>query len=93
MENTFYAKLHADKSKNPVMKVYRYLTLDECKRLSNHCQVIDKYGNIREVKITSVKTWKTRPDVLVGWKYGLYEYGSELLKRDSDNRFFVVEVE
>lgn len=29
------------------------------------------------VKVTSVKTWKTRPDaVLVKWKFGLYDYGS-----------------
>ena len=35
-------------------------------------------GNRREarLKITSVKTWKTRPaQILIGTKYGLYEFG------------------
>lgn len=30
----------------------------------------------RHVKVTSVKTWKTRPnDVRVRWQYGLYTHG------------------
>ncbi len=34
-------------------------------------------GTARKAKVTSVKTWKTRPDeVLVNTKRGLYEYGA-----------------
>lgn len=44
-----------------------------------HCQAIDIYGKLRNVKITSIKTWKTRSDIEIHWKYGLYEYGYSLL--------------
>lgn len=95
MINTFEAKLHNDRK--GIMRQYRYLTPDECKTFGTysprHCQMIDKYGDIREVKITSVKTWKTRPDIEVRWKYGLYEYGAELITPNRPNQFFVKEVE
>jgi hypothetical protein len=55
--------------------------------------VCDDNGRIAEVKITSVKTWKTRPDVGVGWKYGLYEYGRETFTPTRENVFFVSEVD
>jgi hypothetical protein len=31
-------------------------------------------GTARRYKITSIKRWKTKPDVLIGLKRGLYEY-------------------
>jgi len=31
-------------------------------------------GSLRRYKITSLKTWKTRDDILIGLKRGLYEY-------------------
>lgn len=88
--NTFKAASRYDKKSTE--KEYRLLTLEECKKLSGHCDVIDRNGKIAHVKITSLKTWKTRQDVKVGWKFGLYEYGQELITNDSDNRFFVIEV-
>lgn len=68
------AKMRNDKRKNPTMISYRVLTNDECKALSGHCHILDQNGNIAQVKITSVKTWKTRPDIEVNCKYGLYEF-------------------
>jgi hypothetical protein len=82
-----------DKSKNPTKKEYRFLTLEECKKLSSHAEAMDQHGRIARVAITSIKTWKTRIDVLVGWKFGLYEYGKELITCDNDNRFFVASVD
>jgi hypothetical protein len=34
-------------------------------------------GTATRVRITSVKTWKTRPtEFQIGWKYGMYDYGT-----------------
>lgn len=88
---SFKASSHYDRSKNPEVKEYEFLTLEECKHLSGHADVVDKNGKIAHVRITSMKTWKTRPDVQVGWKYGMYEFGKELITCDADNRFFVKE--
>jgi len=94
MQETFEAVSRYDRHANPEKKCYRFLTLNECKALDsgNHAQILDQFGRVAEVKITSVKTWKTRPDVQIGWKFGLYEYGKELITQDSDNRFLVTEV-
>lgn len=36
----------------------------------------NKKGQPHAAKVTSIKTWKTRPlDVLISWKHGLYTYG------------------
>ncbi len=53
------------------------LTLDNWKERKEGYQwaALDRSGNLRHIKITSIKTWKTRPNVVVHWKYGLYEYG------------------
>jgi len=90
--NTITATLRSDKRKNPEVKTYRFLTADECRSLTGRVKALDQFGKIGEVTITSVKTWKTRPEVQVNWKFGLYEYGKELIETDEDNRFFVAEV-
>lgn len=36
---------------------------------------LDVHGCWRNIKVTSIKTWKRRPEIEVHWKYGLYEYG------------------
>lgn len=48
----------------------------------SNCKAIDINGFLRDVKITSIKTWKTRSDIEIHWKYGLYEYGESLLTSD-----------
>jgi hypothetical protein len=90
--STFTAKLRSDKRKNPEMKVYRHLTIAECKALHGYAMAVDRHGDIARVQITSIKTWKTRPEFEVRWKFGMYEFGRELITRDEDNRFFVIEV-
>lgn len=49
---------------------------------NSHCKAIDMQGNLRDVKITSIKIWKTKSDIEIHWKYGLYDYGSSLLTSD-----------
>jgi len=69
---SFKASLRSNK--NTEMKEYEYLTLPECEHLSGHCLVLDRNGNVATVKIISVKTWKTRPDVKIGWKYRIVRW-------------------
>ena len=67
--------MRSDKRKNPQQVEYEFLTFAECKSLHGHACILDRQGKIANVKITSVKTWKTRPDELeVHCKFGLYEY-------------------
>lgn len=64
------------KAGRPMLTV-RYLTLAEIQALptNGHAQILANDGCVRNVKITSVHLWKTRPqDVHVGVKYGMYEY-------------------
>jgi hypothetical protein len=91
--DTFQAVMRGDRHARPETKTYRFLTRDECKLLKEKVLVRDQYGRIGQVKILSVQVWKTRPDVKVSWKYGLYDYGKELIATDSDNKFFVAEVQ
>lgn len=55
---------------------FREMTIGEAKQLSGDTvwfRSID--GSARRAKVTSVKTWKRQPHkVLVGIKYGMYEY-------------------
>lgn len=84
--------MRSDGRKNPESVEYELLSFDECKKLAieSHCDVLDKNGKICRVKITSVKTWKTRPnELLIGWKFGMYEYGKEEINPDNPNEFFV----
>ena len=67
--------MRSDKRKNPEQVEYELLTFAECKSLTGHAYILDRAGKIANVKITSVKTWKTRPDEIeVHCKFGLYEY-------------------
>lgn len=56
------------------------MTLEEAKNLKVG-QIIYQYsvfnadGSLRRWKVTSIKTWKTKPEkVLIGVKHGLYAY-------------------
>lgn len=87
--------MRSDRRKNPERVAYEFLTFEECKNLGSesHCHILDNNGKIAQVKITSVKTWKTRPnELLIGWKFGLYEYGKFLAcfnMGKCNNGFFV----
>jgi hypothetical protein len=71
-------KLNSDKRKNPEMKEYRSITLEEAKNLDSvsHCLVLLNNGNVGTVKINGkVKRWKREIDrIEIPIKYGLYEY-------------------
>ena len=84
----------SDRRKNPAPVAYRVLTNDEAAGLAGHAHCLDQYGKIGEVKITSVKTWKTRPGYAdVHWKYGMYEYGIESVRPGNPQTFFIELVE
>jgi hypothetical protein len=72
------AILHSDlKKKNPKQHNYAALTLEDYKALStgDHVYFVTRHGTLAQAKVTSVKTWKTRPgDVDVNLKYGLRVY-------------------
>ena len=65
-----------DRSKNATFGNFRELAFSEISA-GSHVKAVDLSGIAwRNVKITSIKTWKRRPtDCEVHWKYGLYEYG------------------
>ena len=85
--------MRSDRRKNPEQVEYEYLTFDECKALTNHCHILDREGKIAQVKITSVKTWKTRPDEIeVHCKFGLYEYFTVKIIRDIANNAELVRI-
>ena len=90
---TVTANKRNNRHANPEKREFRFATLEECKKLHGRVTVLDTLGDWCEVSITSVKTWKTRPDVQIGWKYGLYQYGKELITSDLDNHFFVIPTE
>ena len=49
------------------------ITLDQAKKLSVGSIIYESHN--RRLKITSIKTWKTRPnDVEIHCKFGLYRY-------------------
>ncbi len=56
------------------------MTLNEAKTLKNgdyihHVTKKNHDGTPMRARVTSVKTWKTRPnEVLIGVKHGLYDY-------------------
>lgn len=67
--------MRGDKRKNSSIVNYEVLTFDECKALGGHTYILDRNNRIARVKITSIKTWKTRPTELeIHCKYGLYEF-------------------
>lgn len=72
--------MHRDiRSKHPKTYQIARLTLAEAKELKSgdHVLFITRYGTLANAKVTSIKTWKTRPgDCSIGLKYGLYEYFS-----------------
>jgi hypothetical protein len=52
------------------------LSFDECKALSGYSLVFWYHTNkVHRVKITSVKTWKRRPEIEVHYKHGMFDYG------------------
>lgn len=81
-----------DKRVNPEIREYRILTNEECKKLSGHALILDQSGKVARIKITSVKTWKTRPDIEVKCQFGLYEWFTVRLSDKVQNTELVEEV-
>lgn len=92
MAKTFFARSGYASRHTEAKREYRFLTLEECKNLTGRVPFLDADDRVREMKITSVRTYKRRPDVVVRWKYGLYVYGQRVLRSDEDNNLFIVEV-
>lgn len=58
------------------LKEYHEINYQDCKNIGPHALCISVYGDVIRVKITSIKTWKRKPDIQIGLKYGLYEYAT-----------------
>ncbi len=85
------ASYRGDRHAFPVEHEVRYLSFEECSQIAQYSRVnvLDRYGRIAEVKITSIKRWKTHPEIEIRWKYGLYEYGGECLSPGTTSRLFI----
>ena len=67
------------KNRKEIVTIQKYarLSLDDMKQISQGDRIdfLSRQGAIKQVTVTSIKTWKTRPnDIRLGLKYGLYEY-------------------
>ena len=61
--------------KNPTMLSYREATVDEYRNASGHVKILTRQGTIANAKVNGKpQTWKTRNDVRVPLKYGMYEF-------------------
>lgn len=88
--NTGYvsASLRSDRRKYPETRLYRYLSYQELKDKqnyyrSNHILLLDQNGKVARVKVTSIKTWKRKPDLEIHCQFGLYEFFVETVTPDS----------
>ena len=73
--NTVTAKSgYANRQKDPE-RTYPIMTSEQARKLYSgaHVSFLDRNDTVRTAKVTSVKTWKTRPDVEIHIKYGMYE--------------------
>lgn len=84
-------KMRGDRRVHPERVFCELLTLEECKavKAGSRVKVLDKNGAVAEVTVTSVKTWKTRPEFVVKCKFGLYEFFSVEIGPDFPNMSFV----
>jgi hypothetical protein len=75
------------KQKTEVVHNYIRLTLEDMKSLKvgDSVPFLTRQDQVKEVKVTSVKTWKTRKDIRLGLKYGLYEYSYARAKVDGED--------
>lgn len=94
MEKSIYftAFLRSDKKVKPTGRLYRFLTYKECRALPSHAEILDRSGRVATVKITSIKTWKTRPDLEIHCKFGLYEFFEVTVTPERVNCEFVKEI-
>ena len=68
---------HYDRKKSRPLLTWEFLTFEEVKALHAgdrpHFQT--SLGDIAQVKVTSIKTWKTRPgNIHLGVKYGQFDF-------------------
>ena len=69
-----------DRTKKPRRAKFRPMSTYQAKRLTygDHAWILANDGTARRVKINGQpKTWKTRPDVHVPLKYGMYEFATD----------------
>lgn len=91
----FSAVLHGEsRKKEKPLHSWEYLSLEECKNLCQNgsCYAKADDGEIIRMKVTSVHTWKTRPDVRLRVQYGLYQHYEFTFSPEIPNQTFVKEV-
>jgi hypothetical protein len=66
-----------DRKKNPTMIEVKELSFDELLQIKHgqHIEVLAWNDYLSTVKVTSIDTWKRRPDdMTIHCKFGLYDY-------------------
>lgn len=81
-----------NRNKTPEMLEFRKMTREETLAVHGTIWIVANDGKARNVKVTSVKTWKRSPDrVEIGLKYGMYEFATFNLAEAMER--FLVRVE
>lgn len=74
---TFRASMGGDRHVRPTLYTWRYMTLTEVLALDTRSSpyFVDRRGQVRQLRVTSVKRWKSDPlRIRIGCKYGMYEF-------------------
>lgn len=72
----FQVYARSDRKKKPTPIDVDYLSMEEIKSLhsGDSIHILDQNDRLAQVKITSIKTWKRKPDIEIHVKFGMYEY-------------------
>lgn len=76
------------KEKKTWTETYRRMNEAEMRALPKGARVdfLTRQGEVKQVTVKSIKTWKTRRDIRLGVQFGLYEH-SYALWTESDNHY------
>ena len=88
---TIKAALRSDRHVKPTMRTYRRMTAGELVARRTY-ESLDRNGKVANVKVTSIKTWKTRSDIEVHCQFGKYEHWTETYASRDALTDFVQEV-
>jgi len=88
---TITAALRSDKRKTPTMHTYETVKAGDVVNGRTYWSLGDN-GRAANVKVTSVKTWKTRPDIEIHLQFGMYEHWVETYANRDVETSLMVEV-
>jgi hypothetical protein len=73
-------------------KNYETISYQDIKsgKLPSHVDCISIHGDVIHTKVTSIKTWKKRPEIEIHLKYGLYKYAETTIYPDNSYRDLIL---